>query len=68
MTLGMLPNPYQPQAPARVDAAAARQLIDIITMLQAKTSGNLTIEEDDFLTTHLGELKLAFVKRTKSVG
>ena len=68
MTLGMLPNPYQPQAPARVDTAAARQLIDILNMLQEKTRNNLTIEEEDFLTTHLGELKLAFVKRTKSVG
>ena len=67
MSLGMLSNPYQPQ-PQRVDEAAARQLIDILTMLGEKTKGNLTPEEEDFLSTHLGELKLAFVKRTKSVG
>jgi hypothetical protein len=67
MSLGMLPNPYQPQ-PARIDVAAARQMIDILVLLQEKTTGNLSPDEDDFLKTHLGELKLAFVKRTKSVG
>jgi hypothetical protein len=65
MSLGMLPNPYQPQP--KIDTAAARQMIDILVLLQEKTKGNLTHEEDDFLTTHLGELKLAFVKRTKSI-
>jgi hypothetical protein len=65
MMLGMLPNPYggKPQ----IDAVAARQIIDIITMLKEKTAGNLTPDEDDFLNTHLGELKLAFVQRTKSI-
>ena len=67
MSLGMLPNPYQAQAP-RIDVAAARQMIDILNLLHGKTAGNLTPDEDDFLNTHLGELKLAFVKRTKSVG
>jgi hypothetical protein len=65
MSLGMLRNPYQPK-PA-VDVTAARQMIEILTMLQEKTSGNLTPDEEDFLTTHLGELKLAFVQRTKSL-
>jgi hypothetical protein len=36
-------------------------------MLKEKTEGNLTPEEEDFLTTHLGELKLAFVQRTKTI-
>ena len=67
MSLGMLPNPYQPQG-ARIDVAAARQMIDILNVLHDKTAGNLSPAEDDFLKTHLGELKLAFVKRTKSVG
>ena len=65
MCLGMLRNPYQPQA--KLDPGAARQMIDILTMLQEKTAGNLTPEEEDFLTTHLGELKLAYVQRTKSI-
>ncbi|MDQ6800759.1 MAG: DUF1844 domain-containing protein [Acidobacteriota bacterium] len=66
MSLGMLRNPYQPAKPT-VDAGAARQMIEILTMLQEKTAGNLTPDEEDFLATHLGELKLAFVQRTKSL-
>jgi hypothetical protein len=65
MSLGMLRNPYQPQA--TIDASAARQMIEILTLLKDKTNGNLTPDEDDFLSTHLGELKLAFVQRTKSI-
>ncbi len=65
MSLGMLRNPYQPQA--KIDAGAARQMIEILTLLQEKTKGNLTADEDDFLSTHLGELKLAYVQRTKNV-
>lgn len=65
MSLGMLRDPYG-QKP-KIDAGAARQMIEILTMLKEKTAGNLTPDEDDFLSTHLGELKLAFVQRTKSL-
>jgi hypothetical protein len=65
MSLGMLRDPYG-QKP-KIDAAAARQMIEILTMLKEKSAGNLTPDEDDFLSTHLGELKLAFVQRTKSL-
>lgn len=65
MSLGMLRNPYQPQA--KIDVGAARQMIEILTLLKDKTKGNLDPDEDDFLETHLGELKLAFVQRTKSI-
>ena len=65
MSLGMLRNPYDPKP--KLDAAAARQMIEMLTMLKEKTNGNLSIDEDDFLSTHLGELKLAFVQRTKSL-
>lgn len=65
MSLGMLRNPYQPQS--KIDAGAARQMIEILTLLKEKTEGNLTDDEEDFLETHLGELKLAFVQRTKSI-
>ena len=65
MSLGMLRNPYQPQA--KIDVGAARQMIEILTLLKDKTRGNLTPDEEDFLETHLGELKLAFVQRTKSI-
>jgi len=65
MSLGMLRNPYQPQA--KLDPGAARQMIEILTLLRDKTRGNLTADEEDFLETHLGELKLAYVQRTKSI-
>lgn len=65
MSLGMLRNPYQPQS--KLDVGAARQMIDILTLLKEKTAGNLTADEEDFLETHLGELKLAYVQRTKSL-
>lgn len=65
MSLGLLRNPYQPQS--KIDTAAARQMIEILTLLNEKTRGNLDPDEHDFLDTHLGELKLAFVQRTKSI-
>jgi hypothetical protein len=65
VSLGMLRNPHD--AKPKLDAAAARQMIEMLTMLKEKTNGNLTADEDDFLSTHLGELKLAFVQRTKSL-
>ena len=65
MSLGMLRNPYQPQT--KIDPGAARQMIEILTLLRDKTQGNLTADEEDFLETHLGDLKLAYVQRTKSI-
>lgn len=65
MALGMLRNPYQPQS--KIDAGAAKQMIEILTLLRDKTQGNLDGDEQEFLETHLGELKLAFVQRTKTI-
>lgn len=65
MSLGMLRSPYQPKPV--LDVEAARQMIEILTMLKEKTEGNLSEEEQDFLAAHLGELKLAFVQRTKTI-
>lgn len=65
MFLGMLRDPRQPQP--IFDAEAARETIDILVLLLEKTAGNLTADEQDFLETHLGELKLAYVQRTKKI-
>ncbi|MGA7613866.1 MAG: DUF1844 domain-containing protein [Thermoanaerobaculia bacterium] len=65
MSLGMLRNPYQPEV--QVDVRAAKQMIDIIDMLGEKTRGNLTQEEQEFLELHRGELKLAYVQRSKTI-
>ena len=66
MSLGLLKNPYavgeQP-----VDLAAARHMIEMLEMLSEKTAGNLTEDEEDFLTTHVGELKLKFVQINKGI-
>lgn len=66
MFLGMLRDPRQPQP--IFDAEAAHETIDILTLLREKTAGNLTPEEEDFFDAHLGDLKLAYVQRTKSIG
>lgn len=65
MSLGMIRNPYQPETP--VDLEAARQMIDLIEMLEQKTAGNLEEEESEYLEAHLGDLKLAFVRRGKAL-
>jgi hypothetical protein len=65
MNLGMLPNPFQQQTKA--DIGAARQMIDILSLLQQKTAGNLTPDEEEYLNTYLGELKLNYVKISKNL-
>ena len=65
MSMGMLRNPYQPQT--KPDLTSARQMIDIVNMLAEKTAGNLTEEEQEFLTAHLGSLKMAYVQLTKAI-
>lgn len=65
MSLGLLQNPYQPEA--TVDLKAARQLIDIIDMLKQKTEGNLKGDEEAYLDAHLTDLKLAFVRSNKAM-
>lgn len=66
MFLGMLRDPRAPQP--IFDAEAAHETIDILALLKEKTSGNLTPEEEDFFEAHLGDLKLAYVQRTKNIG
>lgn len=65
MFLGLLSDRYQPAM--KPDPAGAREMIEILVMLQEKTAGNLTAAESEFLTTAIGELKLAYVQRTKNI-
>jgi hypothetical protein len=65
VAMGMIRHPYQEEV--QVDLQAARQMIDIVTMLEEKTRGNLTPEESEYLDAHLGDLKLAFVRRSQSI-
>lgn len=66
MFLGMLRDPRQPQP--IFDAEGARETIDLLALLREKTAGNLIPDEEDFLDAHLGDLKLAYVQRTKNIG
>lgn len=65
VSLGLLRTPHQP--PMKPDLAAARQMIDWISMLAEKTKGNLTEDEEDFLRFHLSDLKLKFVQLSRSL-
>jgi hypothetical protein len=58
--LGTLPDPQTRQD--AVDLAMAKQNIDILGMLQDKTRGNLTEEEEGFLNDALYDLRLRFVE------
>ena len=43
----------------------AKQNIEILALLQAKTKGNLSAEEDHLLGNHLTEIRLKYVEVTK---
>ena len=46
--------------------AQAQEIIDILTMLESKTKGNLTAEEDTLLQEMLYALRIKFVERAKA--
>ena len=47
------------------DLPAARQIIDIMAMLEEKTRGNLSDQEKKILTETLFQLRMAFVEASK---
>lgn len=49
--------------PAEANLPAARQMIDILALLQEKTRGNLTPDEGELLEQVLYELRLRFVQK-----
>ena len=58
--LGMVPDPASGRQ--RVVRAAAREMIDLVAVLEQKTRGNLSFEESNFLSRVLYDLRLAFVE------
>jgi uncharacterized protein DUF1844 len=44
----------------------AQEIIDILTMLESKTKGNLTAEEETLLKEMLYTLRIKFVERAKA--
>lgn len=57
-----------PEGETAPDLALARQTIDILGMLQEKTKGNLTPEEDKFLDALLVDLRLRYVAKSSGRG
>src|SRR5262249_13808535 len=59
MHLGLIENPMG--GGVSVDLESARHVIDMIAMLQQKTRGNLTSDEERLLDDVLAELRMQFV-------
>jgi uncharacterized protein DUF1844 len=64
--LGMAARPGEQPLPP--DLPAAQETIDLLGLVQKKTHGNLTAEENELLTGSLQELRLAFVELTRRAG
>ena len=54
--------PAAPGQAAQTDLTAARQMIDVLAMLQQKTSGNLDAGEEQMLENVLYDLRMRYVK------
>ena len=61
--LGEIPDPMTNQKSKNL--MVARQTIDVLALLQEKTKGNLTADEDKLLGDMLGSLRLAYVEAIK---
>ena len=64
LLMGKVPHPQTGQI--HRDVEAARLFIDQLEMLEAKTKGNLTKEEDQILKQSLMSLRMAFVQAVES--
>jgi hypothetical protein len=63
---GDIPDPATGQ-PMDTNLAAAQQMIDILSLIETKTRGNLTAEERQLLEQILYELRLRFIEAQKPV-
>ena len=61
---GDIPDPVSGQT-AETNLPAAQQMIDILSLLEAKTRGNLTAEERQLLDQILYELRMRYVEADK---
>jgi hypothetical protein len=59
--LGDLPDPASSD-PAEVNLEGAAQMIEVLSLLDVKTRGNLTAEERQVLEQVLYELRMRFVE------
>jgi hypothetical protein len=63
--MGEVPNPYTNKK--EEDLEAARHTVDILSMLQTKTKGNLSREEDQLLDSVLYELRMKYMAKTSRI-
>lgn len=63
--LGEIPDPVTGRRQESLQAA--QQMIDILSMLQEKTRGNLQPEESHLLDNLLYELRMKFLARAKVI-
>jgi hypothetical protein len=66
LQLGLAARPGE--VPASPDLPSAKETIDLIGILQEKTKGNLTLQEDKIFSGSLQELRMSFVELTKHSG
>ena len=64
MHLGEVPDPETNKT--QVDLALAKQNVDILGLLEEKTKGNLTGDEERLLAQVLFDLRMRFVERSKA--
>jgi len=63
MHLGLMEDPIQGKKTKNLELG--KQTIDILVMLEEKTKGNLSSEEEKLLTNILYDLRINFVKQSK---
>ncbi|PQO41473.1 DUF1844 domain-containing protein [Blastopirellula marina] len=56
--MGQIPNPATGQP--MVELPLAKHMIDMLTVIEAKTKGNLSADEDKFLENALHELRMGY--------
>jgi Domain of unknown function (DUF1844) len=59
---GDIPDPESGERQAQVNLEGAQQMIDILTLLEEKTRGNLTAEERQVLEQVLYELRMRYLE------
>jgi hypothetical protein len=63
MGLGQIPNPVTNKA--EEDLRHAKFAIDMLQLLEEKTQGNRTADEDKFLADLLYQLRMVYIEKAK---
>jgi hypothetical protein len=66
MRLGLISFGAEESEKEKPDLVAARHAIDMLAMLQEKTKGNLSMEEQRLIENSLTELRFRFVQVSES--